>query len=295
MFFTYYTQMNIVSEGMGSWGYGIIKPLLERTFPKTALTFDNSKPPTLVVRSHYANQERYLRYSCPYILWSAESIDVPYKSGRSPILEINTVKTSRPNSLWFPHLVTEVPYTVRPDPNPAKTRCCAYAFSHSVGERERFFQAMRRQEPTCFAFGKSCFTADNPFELQKQNRFDNSKAFGEFGFCVAMENTIAPHYITEKIGNAFCSGSVPIYRGDSSAINEFFNPESLIDVSNFASPEVAADYAIQVWRDPHKLQKYLDAPIRTNTRLADYEAVYTEYRPWQKPFVDTLRDAFPDF
>ena len=110
-----------------------------------------------------------------------------------------------------------------------------------------------------------------------------------------MENKIAPGYLTEKIGNAFNSGTIPIYWGDSETVSTFFNPESYIDVSNFRTPEAAAEYAIEVWRDSHKLQKYLDAPITLNTTLDDYFSVYTEYRAWQKPFVDILRETFPDF
>jgi hypothetical protein len=34
--------------------------------------------------------------------------------------------------------------------------------------------------------------------------------------------------------------------------------------------------------------------MTVNDRLAELETVRTEYQPWQKPFVDRLRDAFPD-
>lgn len=87
---------------------------------------------------------------------------------------------------------------------------------------------------------------------------------------------------------------MPIYWGDTATVSDLFNPASFINVCDFASPSAAADYTVQVWRDPHKLRRYMDAPMTLNERLADYEAVRTEYRPWQKPFVDRLRDAFPD-
>jgi hypothetical protein len=125
-------------------------------------------------------------------------------------------------------------------------------------------------------------------------RNENGRAFQDFGFIVAMENKIAPRYLTEKIGYAFLSGSVPIYWGDRTTVEEFFNPESFVNVLDFASPDAAGTHCVEVWRDPMKLQRYLDAPIRVNNRLADYEAIRTEYRPWQKPIVDILRDTFPD-
>jgi len=126
------------------------------------------------------------------------------------------------------------------------------------------------------------------------DREQNYKFFSEFGFNIAMENAILPGYITEKIGHAFCSGSVPIYWGDNDTVNEFFNPAAFLNVRDYASISAAGEAAVQIWQDRHKLQALLDAPIRLSTRLADYEAVYTEERPWQTPMIDILRQTFPD-
>jgi len=152
------------------------------------------------------------------------------------------------------------------------------------------------QEPTCFAFGQSCFTRGNPFVLPVNERNQNSTAFTDFAFNIAMENKIAPGYVTEKIGNAFTSGTVPIYWGDVETARSFFNPESFLCVNDFGTYEAAADHAIQVWRDPQKLQKYLDASVIVNGNLAEYEAIHTgQMRPWMKRAIDILRETFPDF
>jgi hypothetical protein len=285
---------------MGSWSYDFMKPLLARTFPGTTITYDDHKEhkPDLVVRSHFQGHERTPPYSCPYILWSGESRPVAMIPGRAPLLELNSFHSSRENEIWFPQLVAEISHTARrPGGDPflwPKEYCCAYAFSNCVSQREELFRRMRSQENTCHAFGRSCFTPDNPFVLSRNNRAQNGEQFQPYGLIVGMENTCAPGYITEKIGYAYKAGSVPIYWGDTPTVTELFNRESFINVNDYASPTAAADYAIQVWRDPHKLRRYLDAPITLNDRLADIEAVRTEYRPWQKLFVDRLRDAFPD-
>jgi len=284
--------MNVCSDGMGSWSYSIVQPLLERTFPKTQLTFDNSKKPDLVVSSHFTGLE-CLNFDCPYINWSGESYPVQITRNRDPLLELNTSIAGRANEIWFPHLVTELNHVVRPAPQPKKW-CCVYANSNCVTEREKVFKRMRNQEQTCYALGYCSHTQDNPVELPQSERAKNTDVFKPFGFVVAMENKVAPKYLTEKIGYAFNAGAVPIYWGDSQTVSEFFNTDAFIDVSNFSSPEAAADFAVEVWRDKQKLQKYLDAPLTLNSNLADYEAVRSEYRPWQKPFIDILRDAFPD-
>ena len=282
------------SDGMGSWASGFMKPLLERTFPHTTLLYDNSKKPDLVFRSHFQHLERAAPYSCPYIVWSGESRPVTLLPDRAPLFEVNTYHSPRPNSVFFPHLCAELKETRRPDPIKPKRYCTAYAFSNPVKEREILFMSMRAVEPTCYSFGRSCPTPDTPFKAPAANRQQNAGTFTEFAFNVAMENAIVPGYMTEKIGYAFCSGSVPIYWGDTDTVNSFFNPDSFLNVRDYSTVQKAGLTAVQIWRDPQKLQKYLDAPLTLNGRLADYEAIYTDYRPWQKPMVDSLRDAFPD-
>lgn len=289
-------SLNVGSDGMGSWGYGLVQPLLARTFPNTDITYDQDKPFDLVVRSHFQHTEPTNNYSCPYITWSGEVYRVRPRVEYAPLLEINTAYHNIPNNLYIPHLVTEHWHTERPSLHTKKNYCCAFAFSNRISEREHLFMSMRRREPTCYSFGQSVPTHDNPFTLARGDRSKNGEIFKAhgFGYVVAMENRIAPGYITEKIGNAFLADSVPIYWGDSSAISEMFNPASFINVLDYPTIDKAAETAVNVWRDPQKYQKYLDAPITVNNRLSDLEAVYTEYRPWQKLFIDTLRDTFPD-
>jgi hypothetical protein len=283
--------LNVVSDGMGSWSYEFMQPFLQRTFPNTTITYDNSRKADLVIRSHFQNLERAV-YTCPYIVWSGESRHVPLLN-RAPLFEINTFHSPRENSVYFPHLVGEIRETKRPVQT-AKKYCCAYAFSNPVLDRELLFRKMRTLEPTCYAFGPCSFTNDNPFVTPRSDYKDNKNAFGDFGFIVAMENMVAPGYLTEKIGNAFCAGSVPIYKGDTDTVNAFFNPSSFLNVSDYATPMQAAEAAVQIWRDPQKFQRFMDAPITLNDRLKEYETIYTRYHPWQKLMVDTLRDSFPD-
>lgn len=214
-----------------------------------------------------------------------------------PLFFLDTCKRSpHPESVWCPLLVQECLMSFRvdqrPEPNPAKLWCCSYAFSNPVPEREVLFRTMRALEPTCYGFGPCSRSWDVPFTLSTADRGRNKDMFQEFAFNVAMENCVRPGYMTEKIGHAFASGSVPIYKGDTETVNDFFNPEAFLNVSDFASPIHAGRFAVELWRDKQKLQKYLDAPISLNNRLADYAA--RDYRPWKKPIYDALRDEFPD-
>lgn len=291
---------NVGSEGMGRWVFHMIDPLLQRSFPHTTIQHDPTKPYDLVLRSHFLNQERIRPYNCPYITWSGESERVRHLATHEPLLEINTIHVPHiSNNIYIPHLIAEVKKTVRPDPNllEDKKYCCSFAFSNPVPIRERVFRQMRSMEPTCYAFGGSCHTPNNPFELPASARDKNGEYFRPFLFNVAMENKVAPGYLTEKIAFAFKSGSIPIYWGDNDTVNDFFNPASFLNVSDYKSPEDAAVTAVEIWRDPQKVQGFLDAPIRLTNRLREYEAIYDstiEDRSWMIPFINTLRDTFPD-
>ena len=287
--------LNVGSDGMGSWGFGIVDPLLWHTFPHTQITHDPTRPSDLVVLSHFKTAE-HIPFTCPYITWSGEAYRVSHRPAHSsPLLEINTAHHAGiNNSLYFPHLITEVPNTQRPTPNCAKKWCAAYAFGHAVPQREHLFRSMRARESTCYSFGRCSPTADSPFSLSRNDRAQNGKAFRAFGFVVAMENSVVPGYVTEKIGHAFNAGSVPIYWGDRAGVESFFNPDAFINVLDYPTIDKAAESIVEIWRDRQKLQKYLDVAEVGTPMLRDYEAIYTEYRPWMAPFVNRLREAFPD-
>jgi len=279
-------RLNILSDGMGSWGYCVVKPLVKLTFPHVEITHDNEKTPDLIVRSHFKHLESR-QFGCPYISWSGECGRVSQTS-EPPVCEINTFDC--PQTIYFPLLAAESK-SIRPSVLTNKKYCCAYAFSNRIQERELVFKLLRSLEPTCYAFGPSCFTSDNPFALCRDNRMENSRAFKDFGFMVAMENRLYPGYITEKIGHAFESGTIPIY-DSRNGVDRFFNPNSFFDLAH-RNYEKACEEIVHTWKDPHKMQRYFDAPLRVNNELEKYENLSVEW-PWMLPCISALKEAFPD-
>jgi hypothetical protein len=213
------------------------------------------------------------------------------------MFEINSFESEHVKNVYFPFLVLEGGETFRP-PSSAlmKKYCCSYAFTNPVKERESLFRALRKRDSTCYSFGSSCsMKGSRPFELGREARGHNGNAFRDFGFMVAMENCVKPGYITEKIGFAFQSSTVPIYDGRN-GIERFFNKEAMIDVSDYVNAEQAAETIVEIWRDKHKLQRYLDAPIRINSNLSEYEHLHTKEVPplWTHSCIQALRDTFYD-
>ena len=285
-------SLNISSDGLGKYGFRQIDAIVKRTF-KVKITHENSKRPDLVVKSHFNVLEKLDAYDCPYISWPGENFHVQ-QNAEPPIFEINTFISDIPNCFYIPLLVNEHINTKRPDVIATKKYCLAYANSTKVDERNELFLRMRRLEPLCHSFGLCHRTSDSPFIAEKALRQTNKDLFREYLFNIAMENSIVPGYITEKIGNAFAAGAIPIYWGDADTVCSFFNKDAFLLVNDYRSIEEAANTAINIWRDPQKAQKYLDAPLRNNNNLLDYETVFTEYRPWQKPIIGVLTEQFPD-
>ena len=276
---------------MGRWGFGLVDKLLRITFPGIEISHDSSRKPDLVVSSHF-RQDETLEFSCPYITWSGEPYRVSKFKDLEPLCEINTFDCDESNAVYCP-LLAQDSKTVRcPQQASDKKYCCAYAFSNIIPTREQLFNSMRKIEATCYGFGNSCRTYDNPFDLPRANRFENSRAFKDFGLIVALENEQKSGYFTEKIGMAFESGSVPIY-DSSNGIDRFINRESYFDVSAYADLGKAGEAAVHIWKDKQKLQRYLDAPVRVNKYLDQFEINnINESRPWMKPFIDALSDHF---
>lgn len=283
---------NIIPEHRGDWIFHVTDKLFSVLFPRVQVIHDKTKSPDLVIKSHF--YDPVASYTCPYITWSGESYPVPENQNNAPLLEINTFYSMSPNSIYFPHLVSEIQETKRPTPT-QKKYCAAYAASVTVKARDEMFLALRSREKTCFAFGACQRTPDNPFEAPREKRQSNHLFFTDFAFCVSMENTVKPGYLTEKIGNAFLAGTIPIYNGDPH-INRFFNPDSFVNVSSFPSVDKCAEHVINIWRDPQKLQKYLNEPITfPDSCLFEYEAVYKlKRRPWMTLFENRLKEEFPD-
>ena len=74
-------------------------------------------------------------------------------------------------------------------------------------------------------------------------------AMSHYKFVLAIENTMAESYVTEKLFYALDAGAIPIYFGAPN-VGDFVPPHSIIDGSKFASLELLADYVKEVAMSP---------------------------------------------
>ena len=83
-------------------------------------------------------------------------------------------------------------------------------------------------------------------------------------FTLCFESTKHEGFITEKITDAFYADTIPIYYG-SSTIVDIFNPESFINLSDYATMEEAIEKIKQIDQNDQLYLKMLRSPIYKET------------------------------
>lgn len=74
---------------------------------------------------------------------------------------------------------------------------------------------------------------------------DKIKFLSQYKFSIAMENSMADGYITEKISDSFIAGTIPIYYGDY-VFDEYINPKSFIFIKGIKDMKNKIDYIIRI-------------------------------------------------
>jgi len=67
---------------------------------------------------------------------------------------------------------------------------------------------------------------------------DKASLIAGYMFCVAMENSIAKDYVTEKVFDALKAGCIPVYLGAPNARDFLPHPQAIIDYRDFGTPEL---------------------------------------------------------
>lgn len=182
----------------------------------------------------------------PYIYWSGEN-RIPKKSKyENNSLYVITTLSKLENSIYIPFcLESHHIYKDRLYKDYNRQYIIGYCASNKVVIRESFFNKCVEKFgiENCISFG-DCFGKYNKTNIRCNCGFQGIQLIKEYGKCkfvIAMENSIGDGYVTEKIVNAFYAGAIPIYWG-SSNINDLFNKNAFINVSNFNNLDECIEY-----------------------------------------------------
>ena len=88
--------------------------------------------------------------------------------------------------------------------------------------------------------------------LVRQSKLD---AISRYHFCLSLENSILPDYVTEKLFDPLLAGTVPVYRGAPNAA-EFAPEHSFIDAEAYGGPRGLAEYLRHLLHSPAEHAAY---------------------------------------
>ncbi|TGP24021.1 MULTISPECIES: glycosyltransferase family 10 [unclassified Mesorhizobium] len=122
-------------------------------------------------------------------------------------------------------------------------------------------------------YGK--FNPNRHIEGTDLGRQTKLETIGRYPFCLALENSIAPDYVTEKMFDPLEAGTVPVYLGAPNAA-EFVPDNSYIDAASFRTPAELAAYLRHLIETPPAYEAYLawrsrPLPDRLAERLGEIE------------------------
>jgi alpha-1,3-fucosyltransferase 10 len=152
-----------------------------------------------------------------------------------------TMTYERSSDIWFPYFGPgTVPHLLRPPL--AKTASSPVAHLQSnpydAAGRNRFaFELMRRVKVD--SYGDVLRNRPERIPPGWGPRVDVMR---RYKFTLALENSIAPDYVSDKFFDALAAGSVPVYRGAPNVADLAPAPDSYVDAADFASPAALAEY-----------------------------------------------------
>ena len=135
---------------------------------------------------------------------------------------------------------------------------CNFIYSHpsAKGEREQIFHALSKfkRVESAGSFLNNMRGGETVSRIKGK-----SELLSDSKFTIACESIVHPGFVTEKITDAFCYGSIPIYYG-SSYVRQEFNPDAFINLGDFDTIEDGIEQVIQIDHDDDRYVRMLMEP-----------------------------------
>jgi hypothetical protein len=197
-----------------------------------------------------------------WVLWSMEST-ANYPRIADPefrrIFDL-TMTYERRADVWTPYLPHRTEWQdAMKQPLPAKTETApAVMFQSSPCDqsRRRVYISQMMKHIKIDSYGRvlnnrRLGTSDLGFPTKLAT-------IGKYKFCIAMENSVADDYVTEKLYHPFLAGTVPVYFGAPNV--DAFSPgeNSFIHARDFSSARELAEYLNRAARDDAAYRRFFD-------------------------------------
>ena len=73
-----------------------------------------------------------------------------------------------------------------------------------------------------------------------------------YRYVIAMENTLARYYVSEKLWDALAAARLPVYHVRGSGLEHWFPPDSIVDAGRSGSPEILAGTLLGMSDDEYR-------------------------------------------
>jgi len=222
-----------------------------------------SNSPDYLFFSIFGNNHQ--NYRCKKIFYTGENIAPPlgyadYSFSFEPTTSIN---------YRLPHYMLYDGYyeliNKKIEETLANRKFCSFVVSNGACDtRNNFFQKLSKYKKVDSG-GR--FMNNIGYAVTNKRQFQS-----EYKFAITFENNAYrpeyPYYITEKVFEAMCVNTLPIYRGGSK-INEEFNTNSFINYHDFKNEDDLIQYIIELDRDDSKYLEKLNNFWFTNNIIPD--------------------------
>ena len=132
----------------------------------------------------------------------------------------------------------------------------------------------------------NCFLKNTNRKISNKSA-DNHIIFSEYKFVICCENSVNDDYITEKLPEAFCGGTIPIYYGAPNVAN-YFNTKAFIEYNSLnKSLNKMIDKIIQLDNDESEYFNYIRQPIFTQQNMLNID----NKKQGLKNFLNSVIDA----
>lgn len=195
-----------------------------------------------------------------WVMWSMESaVNYPRMVDPGVLRHVDlrvTYETAA--EIWSPYLPrAQVWAAALSNPPAAKTESAPLVMFQSANidaSNRNAFSRELMHHIAVDSFGRVHRTR----QLERDNgRQTKLETIARYHFCLGLENSIAPGYVTEKLYDPLLAGTIPVYRGAPDAA-ELAPGYSFIDADAYGGPAGLAEYLRHLLRNPAEYQRYFE-------------------------------------
>jgi len=227
--------------------------------------------PDVLIFTHYGHRNRL--YSCKKIYYSQERYAPDWNQCDAAV---SSSYVDHPHAYWFPYFAAhrKGKDLVRPTifdwdrVLDEKRGFCSYLHKYadrSVANRTHFFHELNRRKKVDSG-GRAMNNMG--FEIPGTAGRAKMEFLAKYRFHIAFENRLAPGWTTEKFTDPFEVYSIPIYWGDSRAL-QWFNPKAFVNVSDFRNFSECCDYILHLENSREDYARMLMEPPFKNNRAPE--------------------------